>query len=74
MESKTIQPDHCLPAAAEGTVGQRRSYLGEVFRSAFALFGSVRSRGRPGGQDDGLDALDMLGGWEGSASRRRRKR
>lgn len=34
----------------------------------------ARACGHPGRQDDGLDSLDMLGGWEGSASRRGRKR
>lgn len=72
MRNDTIhlQPGNAI--AEEATVGQR-SYLSEILRNAFAPFKSARSRNSYNNQSDGLEALDMLGGWQGSEARRREK-
>lgn len=74
MECKTTQPEYCLSATADETAARQRTYLDKVFRGAIALFGYERTRARASEHEDGLDALDLLGGWEGSAARRRRRR
>lgn len=73
MQGDAIQlqqsDDGCTTEAAV----RQRSYLASVFHGAFALFSSVRSRALPAQQADGLDALDMLGGWQGSDARRHKR-
>ncbi|GAA4123657.1 hypothetical protein ACFFTN_07895 [Aminobacter aganoensis] len=59
------------PADGSPKAAFRRSYLANVFRRALALFPSTRSH--PQEHADGLEAFDMLGGWQGS-DRKQRKR
>ena len=68
MQGDTIQMQP-LPNAE---TDRRAGFLGNVFGAAFALL-STRLRQPSASQPDGLEALDMLGGWQGSdrASRRR---
>lgn len=72
MRNDTIHLQAGNAITDEATVAQR-SYLSEVLRNAFALFTLVRSRNSNSNQPDGLEALDMLGGWQGSEARRRGK-
>lgn len=72
MQGDAIQLQQPVEGRAKEAVRQR-SYLANVLLSAIALFSSVRSRTYPGEQADGLDALDMLGGWQGTDARRRKR-
>ncbi len=69
MQGDTIQMQPLPKPVAE--TDRRAGFLGNVFGAAFALL-STRLRQSSASQPDGLEALDMLGGWQGSdrASRR----
>lgn len=72
MRNDTMHLQQAGNVIADKAVISRRSSLGEILRNALALLTSARPRNAEGYQPDGLEALDMLGGWQGSDNRRQR--
>ncbi|AWC21670.1 hypothetical protein CO731_01122 [Aminobacter sp. MSH1] len=73
MQGDAIQLQQAVEGCAKEPAVRQRSFLANFLLGAIALFSSVRSRTYPGEQADGLDALDMLGGWQGSDAQRRKR-
>ena len=70
-------PDEAVPMRQIGEAGQPArwlsSYLGRVLGKAWARVPIAGLRSQHDQRSDGLEALDMLGGWQGSDARRRKK-
>lgn len=68
MQGDAIQLRQTVDGSPK-TVARQRTYVANVIRSAIALF-LPRPRTHSDEHADGLDALDMLGGWQGSGRKR----
>lgn len=72
MRNDTIQLPQAGNTIADEPLADRSSYFSQLVRITLGLFTSVKGRSSRAYQSDGLEALDMLGGWQGSDPRRRR--
>ncbi len=72
MQGDTIEMQSLPDAPTEAGAIRQPSYLGEVLAGALALFTFTRLRQTNVPQPDGLEALDMLGGWRGADGTRKR--
>lgn len=71
MPHKAVQMQQIGEALAEQPARPQTSYLGRVLGRTWARFTSAGPSRQHDQRPDGLEALDMLGGWKGPDARRR---
>lgn len=72
MPDEAVHMQQIGEALVEQPAHPQSSYLGHALSKAWARFTLAGSRLQQDQQPDGLEAFDMLGGWQGSDAGRRR--
>lgn len=73
MSDEAIQLQQVGEALVEQPARSQPSYLGRVLSKAWMRLTFASSSLQQGQRPGGLEAFDMLGGWQGSDGRRRNR-